>query len=210
MGQISDADLVEATEALLLREPRFQSVITLHGLPPLRLVAPGLESLLRIVTDQLISLKAGEAIWRRISTQFKTVDPDTILSCGEEGLRQLGLTRNKALTFLALAKATQQGLFEQLHALDDDGVTAKLTTIHGIGPWTADIYLLTALGRVDAWPARDLALQAAAHDLLALAQRPSPMQMHRLAEAWQPWRSVAARLLWSHYRGMKGLKQTMT
>jgi DNA-3-methyladenine glycosylase II len=97
--------------------------------------------------------------------------------------------------------------FESLHELPDQDVLAKLLALPGIGPWTADIYLLTALGRADACPAGDLALQMAAQDLFAMEGRPTPKTFLEKAENWKPWRSVAARLLWSHYRGLRGLSQ---
>ncbi len=205
-----EKELAEAVAALAEREPRFGTVVAAYGLPSLRLVPPGLASLLRIVTDQLISLKAGDAIWRRIEAHLQVVEPEAIRRCGEDGLRQLGLTGAKARTFLALAEAQAEGLLVILDDLDDSEAAARLTRISGIGPWTADIYLLTALGRINAWPTGDLALQTAAMNLFRLEQRPTPKQMNMLAEHWQPWRSAAARLLWSHYRGMKGLPQART
>ncbi len=207
---INEGTLAEAASALTGREPRFGTVVALHGLPALRLVEPGLVSLLRIVTDQLISLKAGEAIWHRIAARLQEFEPEVIHRCGEDGLMQLGLTRAKARTFLALADAADQGLFQQLDDLDDTEAAARLTLISGIGPWTAEIYLLTALGRINAWPAGDLALQVAAGHLLGFDQRPTERQMRELADRWQPWRSVAARLLWCHYRGLKGMTQPKT
>ena len=202
-----ETELAEAVAALAQREPRFAAVVAAHGLPSLRLVQPGLASLLRIVTEQLISLKAGDAIWRRLEAHLQIIEPEAIRHCGESGLRHLGLTRAKARTFLALAEAQGEGLFDVLDDLEDTEATARLMRISGIGPWTAGIYLLTALGRANAWPAGDLALQTAAMTLFSLEQRPTPRQMDILAEGWQPWRSAAARILWSHYRGLKGLPQ---
>jgi DNA-3-methyladenine glycosylase II len=84
-----------------------------------------------------------------------------------------------------------------------DEAHALLTAIHGIGPWTADLYLLSCLGHADAWPAGDLALQEAARLAFGLKARPSAKDMAALAESWRPWRAVAARLLWSYYRAVK-------
>jgi len=89
-------------------------------------------------------------------------------------------------------------------------VIRALIALPGIGPWTADIYALSCLGRADAWPTGDLALQASAADLFGLVKRPDSRAMLTLAEAWRPWRSVAARLLWAHYRSLKGLPQTVS
>lgn len=208
----SEAQLAEAIFRLAAIEPRFGGIVTRHGIPPLRRSEPGLRGLLRIVTDQLISLKAGEAIWRRIEAELHPFDADIIGGMEHTRLMALGLSGAKARTFQALAKAVCEGhlQFDELAGVSDDDVVQRLQKNKGIGPWTADIYLLSAMGRADAWPAGDLALQAAAQDLFGLPGRPGPQDMKRLAEAWRPIRSVAARLLWSHYRGLKGMTQSVT
>ena len=140
------------------------------------------------------------------------IDADIIGGMEHTRLMALGLSGAKARTFQALAKAVCEGhlQFDELAGVSDDDVVQRLQKNKGIGPWTADIYLLSAMGRADAWPAGDLALQAAAQDLFGLPGRPGPQDMKRLAEAWRPIRSVAARLLWSHYRGLKGMTQSVT
>lgn len=205
------SDLEAAIARLARLEPRFARVIAQHGSPSLRLMPATLESLLRIVTDQVISLKAGETIWRRIAARLQPFDPDHILATGEAELRALGLSGAKARTFLAAALAAREGRFDPLlvDCRAHHEAIAALTGIAGIGPWTAEMYLLSALGRSDAWPAGDLALQLAAQDLLILPKRPSHKEMLALAEPWRPVRSVAARLLWSHYRGLKGMPQAI-
>jgi DNA-3-methyladenine glycosylase II len=207
----SISDLTEATEHVVRIEPRFARVIARTGLPALRLTEPGLKSLLRIVTDQLISLKAGEAIWRRIEDRIHPFEPDTILSLTIEQLRALGLSNAKAQTFVAVAHATKSGLLaaHTIERMSDADAAGILRSIRGIGPWTADIYLLTAMGRANAWPAGDLALQMAAQDVLQLQNRPNQRDMQRIAEPWEPVRSAAARLLWSHYRDLKGMSQAI-
>ena len=206
----TDADIAAGAEFLVAREPCFAKVIEAHGLPSARRVENSLASLLKIVTEQLISLKAADAIWRRIETRLHPFEPPEILKFTLEDLQSLGLTRAKARSFQAIAMAIHSGElnFESLHQVPDHDVLAKLLALPGIGPWTADIYLLTALGRADACPAGDLALQMAAQDLFAMNSRPNPKAFLERAENWKPWRSVAARLLWSHYRGIKGLFPT--
>jgi DNA-3-methyladenine glycosylase II len=205
----TDADIARGAEFLVAREPCFVKVIAVHGLPSARRVENNMASLLKIVTEQLISLKAAAAIWRRIETRLHPFAPHDILNLGLEDLQSLGLTRAKARSFQAIAMAIHSGElnFESLHRAPDQDVLAKLLALPGIGPWTADIYLLAALGRADACPAGDLALQIAAQDLFAMDGRPTPAAFLERAENWKPWRSVAARLLWSHYRGLKGLSQ---
>ena len=207
----SEADIATGAEFLVAREPGFARVIEVHGLPSARRVENNLASLLKIVTEQLISLKAADAIWRRIETRLHPFEPHESLKFSAEELQSLGLTRAKARSFQAIAMAMHSGElnFELLHRVPDHDVLAKLLALPGIGPWTADIYLLTALGRADACPAGDLALQMAAQDLFAMDGRPTPKAFLEKAENWKPWRSVAARLLWSHYRGLKSLSQAV-
>ena len=117
-----------------------------------------------------------------------------------ERLRELGLTMAKARAFHGLAAAAQEGLFANLPSLDDAAARRALIALPGIGPWTAEIYLLSCLGRADAWPAGDVALQTAAGRAFGIAPRPGERALMAMGEAWRPWRSVAARLLWSYYR----------
>lgn len=199
------ADLEAAVERLVATEPRFATIVERHGLPALRHAEPGLESLLRIVTDQLISLRAGEAIWQRLAARFGHFAPDEVLAASETELRRLGLSGAKARTFRAAAQAFADGSFAAAATLDEPEVERRLTAIPGVGPWTASIYLLMAFRAADAWPAADLALQVAAADMLALAERPSARQMTALALPWRPQRGAAALLLWRHYRHLRGM-----
>lgn len=199
-------DLSRAVDRLIETEPRFATVVAAHGLPALRPSPPGLESLLRIVTDQLISLKAGEAIWKRLEAGLGSFEPHVILACPEEELRLLGLSAAKARCFHAAARAFAEGHLGTDGSSESE-LIRRLTAIRGVGPWTANLYLLTALGAADAWPAQDLALQEAARHLLGMPARPTPREMDKLATPWRPYRSAAALLLWSHYRGLKGLRQ---
>lgn len=205
----TDHDIAEATLQLVKIEPRFRQVVDRHGLPPLRRSPEGLEGLLRIVTDQLISLKAGEAIWQRLHAGLHPFDAATIARKRHATLMALGLSGAKARCFKVVAAAMVRGdlQFEELQALPDEEVTTRLTAIPGIGRWTAMIYLLSSMGRADAWPVGDLAVELAAQDLFALDARPEGKASIALAESWRPNRAVAARLLWSHYRGLKGMAQ---
>lgn len=205
----NENDLAVAVTELMACEPRFASVVECHGIPPLRRSEAGLAGLFRIVTDQLISLQAGQAIWRRIEAELHPFEAGRISRMRVETLMKLGLSGAKARCFKSVASAVAEGRFsfEELSALGDAEVLETLTSLPGIGPWTADIYLLSNLGRPDAWPVGDLALQSAAQHLFALEKRPDAKTLNLMAEPWRPWRSVAARLLWSHYRGLKGISQ---
>jgi DNA-3-methyladenine glycosylase II len=206
-----DTDIEAAVASLLKLEPHFARVTAIHGQPPLRRANSGLDGLLRIITDQLISRQAGVAIWRRIEAKLAPFEPLAISRKREASLMRLGLSAAKARSFKAVASAVADGRldFTVLSKASDAKVLTTLTAITGIGPWTADIFLLTAMGRADAWPAGDLALQVAAQHLFGLRARPNAKELTQMAQAWRPWRSVAARLLWSHYRGLKGISQTV-
>jgi DNA-3-methyladenine glycosylase II len=205
----SDHALKIAVAELIAVEPRFGDIAMRHGAPPLRRMPGGLEGLLRIVTDQMISLHAGAAVWARLKDEFETFAPDRIAATPVSRLMELGLSGAKAHTFRAAADAAIAGTldFSRLAGLDDAEAHRYLTRLPGIGPWTADIYLLAALGRPDTWPSGDLALQVAAQSLFNLPKRPAGKEMVALALPWRPWRAAAARLLWSHYRGLKRLPQ---
>jgi DNA-3-methyladenine glycosylase II len=194
----SEADLAQGLDYLIACEPRFKDIVQRLGPPALRRAPAGLPGLLRIVTEQMLSLKAADAIWWRIERELHPLDPPAIMRRRNATLMKLGLSGAKARTFKAIARAVAEGHLP-VHALDqhhDEEVSAKLIAIAGIGAWTADIYLLSCLGRSDVWPAGDLALQAAAANAFDLAKRPGSKDMTVLAERWRPWRAVAARLLW--------------
>ena len=124
-------------------------------------------------------------------------------------LMKLGLSGHKARSFKALAEAVRDGHLplDHLHEMSDAEIAQRLTALHGIGAWTAEIYLLSCLGRTDIWPAGDVALQIGAQHAFGLDERPNEKAFRLMAEPWRPWRAVAARLLWAHYRDIKGLPQ---
>jgi DNA-3-methyladenine glycosylase II len=202
---LSRHDLDTAIASLCAVEPRFMAVHERHGTPSLRVAQDGLEGLLMIVTEQFLSLQAAAAIWRRVFAAVQPFTVGTILAQPDEVLKSLGLSNAKVRTFKAVAICNLN--FDVLARSPDAEVHRTLCALPGIGPWTTDIYLLSCLQRCDAWPVGDLALQLAAQDLLGLAGRPTPKDMLALAEPWRPHRAAAARLLWSHYRGLKGVKQ---
>jgi DNA-3-methyladenine glycosylase II len=183
-------DLETAIRFLVGCEPRFAAVHKAHGTPSLRKVRDGMEALLMIVTEQFLSLGAAAAIWQRVFNAVQPFTPESLGAVGAEQLKELGLSTAKVKTFHAVAAAAQAKTldFDQLATLTDTEVRTVLCALPGIGPWTADIYLLSALARPDAWPAGDLALQLAAQNLLQLTSRPTPTEMIGLAEGWRPHR----------------------
>ncbi len=171
------------------------------GPPPLRRRSEPFAGLLSIIVSQQLSKASASAIWARFEAAESPFDASALATRADEEFRAAGLSRPKVRAIRALCAAmTGGGLdLDALARLDDRAVHERLTAITGIGPWTADIYLLSCLGRADAWPAGDLALQIALAHAFGLSRRPDLKEMRRRAEPWRPWRAVAARLLWSWY-----------
>ena len=204
-------DIAEGLAVLTAADARMRRIHRIAGDPPLRRAEAGFSGLVRIVVSQQVSVASAEAIWRRTSSVFAPLTHEAILAAPDEAFREAGLSRNKTRTFRAIAAAIGEGLdLAGLAQGDADAAREILMAISGIGPWTADIYVLSCLGRADAWPTGDLALQASAADLFGLERRPDARAMLALAQDWRPWRSVAARLLWAHYRSLKGLPQAVS
>jgi DNA-3-methyladenine glycosylase II len=202
----SEQDLHEGLAALRARDPRFDEIHLLTGLPPLRRRPGGFAGLASIVVSQQLSTASAAAIWARLSAAFEPFDATALRRARAARLQRVGLSAPKIRTLKAIAKAVDSGAidFDALATMPADEAHGALTQIHGIGPWTADIYLLACLGHADAWPAGDLALQEAIRLAFTLEARPGTRDMIALAEPWRPWRGVAARLLWAYYRAAKG------
>jgi DNA-3-methyladenine glycosylase II len=201
----SDADVAEGVAVLSAVCP-FARIMVAHAGPlPLRLREPGFEGLARIVVSQQVSVASAAAIWARVSGQFQPMQPATILAASDDELRGAGLSRPKVRTLRAVATAvTHDGLaLDGFDGASNEQVHAALTRVSGIGPWTADVFLMFCLGRADGFPPGDLALQEAAKLVMQLDTRPTAPELHAIAERWRPWRSVAARLLWAYYKTVK-------
>lgn len=172
------------------------------GPPPPRVRQPGFAALARIIVEQQVSVAAGAAIWGRFETGMGGVaTPDAVRGFDEEGLRQFGLSRPKARYIHALAGALTDGSLDldAVDAMADAEAIAALTAVKGIGRWTAEIYLMFALGRMDLWPALDLALAEAAFRLMGLEARPDAKALDVIGQRWAPHRSTAALVLWRYY-----------
>lgn len=166
----------------------------------------GFETLVLLVVEQQLSLASAAAIMGRVRDAVVPFTPETLLGFSDRRLRGLGLSGAKVKYCRALAQAFVDGELKptRLSRLDDAAVIDQLTGVKGIGPWTAEVYLLTALGRLDVMPAGDLALQVAVQHLYGLPERPDRNALIEMGEAWRPYRSVAARILWQYYRALKG------
>src|SRR5712691_5743707 len=202
----AEADIEVGVTALVACDPRLSNLLAIAGLPPLRRRAGGFAGLASIIVSQQLSTASAAAIWGRLSAAFDPFEPDAVRRARTARLQRVGLSAPKIRTLKAIAKAVASGAidFDALGAMSADDAHRTLTAVHGIGPWTADIYLLVCLGHADAWPAGDLALQEAIRLAFALDARPTVKEMVSLAEPWRPWRGVAARLLWAYYRAAKG------
>jgi len=192
--------------ALARAEPRFAHIVKRHGPPPLWPRDPGFQTLVLLMLEQQVSLAQGRAMYERIANATGTLTPANIARLGEAGLRALGVTRQKSSYLAALAMELEERTLDlaALATLSDVDADAALDALRGVGPWTAQCYLLFALRRMDVFPAADLALLETVRDLWKLRARPSPDALERRARAWRPHRAVAARLLWHHYLSERG------
>ncbi len=202
---VTEADLAVGLDALLAGDPRLRGVAALAGPLPLRRRPGGFAGIAGIVVSQQLSTASASAIWGRLAAAYEPFTPQALMRARAPRLARLGLSAPKIRALKEIAKAIATGALdcEALPDMPADAAHQALCAIHGIGPWTADIYLLFCLGHPDAWPAGDLALQEAARLAFALPARPTIKDTARLADAWRPWRGVAARLLWAYYRAIK-------
>ena len=198
---LTDATLPTALADLTARDPCLARIVAEFGPPPLWARAPGFPTLIHIILEQQVSLASAKAAFDRLLVVAAPLMPERFLELDDATLKTAGFSRQKMRYGRALAAAILSGSLDLagLHALDDDAVAAALTSVVGIGRWTADIYLLMALCRPDAWPMGDLALAIAARHALDLAATPNAAELAAIGEAWRPWRAVAARVLWHFY-----------
>ncbi|KAJ04787.1 3-methyladenine DNA glycosylase [Sulfitobacter mediterraneus] len=196
----SHDDLTEGAAWLAQAEPRFAPVLDQVGDLPLRLKPPGFKGLVEIIISQQVSVASADAIRSRMA-EADLFDPFKVQSAGQDGLRGAGLSKPKARYVHALALSDLD--YAALERLPDGDAIAALTGLLGIGPWTAQIYIMFCLGRADMFPPGDLALQEAARVLFDLDARPTPEALALMAQQWSPWRSVAARALFAYYRIIK-------
>src|ERR1700761_5036137 len=201
----TQADLDDAVHALVKQDPRLKPILAQTGMPALRRREPGFAGLAHIICGQQLSTASASAIWGRLSAAFDPFDHHAVRRARNDRLGRLGLSAAKIKTLKNLAREIDNGSInlDVLAEEDADAAHNALTAMHGIGPWTADVYLLFCLGHGDAWPAGDLAVQEAVKIGLDLKTRPTPKQMAPIAEPWRPLRGAAAHLWWSFYRALK-------
>lgn len=198
---LDEAGVAAAAAILAARDPDLGAIVARHGSPPSWARPPGFATLVAIILEQQVSLRSGVAALGRLERAAGAIEPAAIVRLGEDGARAAGQTRQKARYVVELAAATLDGRFNPIAVAEaaDDDARAALTSLLGVGRWTADIYLLMALGRPDVWPEGDLALAAAMRRAKHLATLPDRETQRSIAAQWRPYRAVAARILWQAY-----------
>lgn len=192
--------IAEGCDWLARTEPRFAHVLEVAGPPPLRRREGGFPALLKAICSQQLSVAAADSVANKLAA-IGAEDPEVVLTLDDEALRSCGLSRPKIRYVRALAEARLD--YEALATMPEAEAVAALTAVKGIGTWTAEIYLMFAIGRADVFAPGDLALQEAARILFEMPERPAEKALRAQAETWSPWRAVAARLLWHYYRHAK-------
>ena len=202
---LTQKTLALAARELAARDRLLANIHATYGDPPLWQRASGFRTLVHIILEQQVSLSSAKSMLLRLETAVQPFTPERFLEVGDEHLRRLGVTRQKSAYVLHLSDEIVRGElnFRRLARLSNDEALVTLTRIKGIGLWSANIYLLMAMRRADIWPAGDLALAVAIHELKNLKKRPSPEELKAFAEQWRPHRAVAARMLWQYYLGRK-------
>jgi len=201
LNPLTQRSLLRATRELAAEDPDLAAVVETYGPPPLWAREPGFHTLIHIVLEQQVSLASAKAAYDRLVAATGRLVPERFLALSDEELKTVGFSRQKAAYGRALAQAILDGRIDlaRLETLDDEQVKVQLTANRGIGPWTADIYLLMVLRRPDTWPSGDLALASAVQRVKRMRAQPTPERLERVGRAWQPWRAVAARILWHYY-----------
>jgi len=207
----SDAPLTEdglrhGAEALATMDPDLAPLLARFGVPPMWPREPGFATLVQIILEQQVSLKAAKTMFERLEQALRGVTPASVLGAGEDGLKTQGLTRQKARYCYELAHRVAEGELplDRLHQWSEPEGRKALLAVPGLGPWSVDVYYLMALRRPDVWPQGDLALAVALQEVKGLEAPPTRDQQKRLSDPWSPWRAVAARLLWVHYLAARG------
>lgn len=203
----STEDIATGLAYLTRVDSRLKAVAKVAGPLPLRRRAAGFGGLARIITGQQLSVASAEAIWQRFELAFPEMTSDAVLRARVPRFRKAGMSAAKIKSLRAIAAAVRDGLdLDALAHAPAEEAHARLTAIHGVGPWTADIYLMFCLGHPDIFPVGDLALRVAVGDAFGMDAPIAPAPLTEMAERWSPWRSVAATLFWAYYAARKARK----
>jgi len=193
----------DALDIVAARDDDLRDALGQFGYPAPRNREPGFRTLINIIIGQQVSTHAAAAIRNRLEAAVNPLTPETFLATDNEGLRGVGFSKRKIEYGRGLAEAVIDGKLDtsRLAEFDDETLATAITGIRGLGKWSADIYMLFALGRADAWPLDDLAIQVAVQRLKRMRQRPNRKRMETVARRWQPYRGVVALFLWHYYKG---------
>ena len=199
--RLNEETLLRGVRLLTEQDQDLCEVVSRFGPPPLWARAEGFQTLIHIILEQQVSLASARAALEKLLVKVSPLNPASFLTLSDDELKRVGFSRQKTSYGRNLARAFLEGGLDpdSLATMDDDDVKKQLVKIKGIGSWTADIYLLMALGRPDIWPRGDLALETAYQRLKRMATRPTPDELQEISLAWSPWRAVAARILWHFY-----------
>jgi len=198
-SRLTNETLAAAAQTLAAGDRHLASIYEIHGPPPMWGRRPGFPTLLRIILEQQVSLVSARAMFARLKSNIDPFTPEAFIRSGEAFLRSLGVTRQKAHYCVQVSHAFTNGQLDKIVRMNDKDAHATLLSIKGVGPWTANIYLLMALRRPDIWPDGDVALATAVGKLRKMNPRPAFTELAQIAEGWRPFRSVAARMLWQYY-----------
>ena len=205
-GHLNENVFSQGVRLLADRDAHLAEVLNKYGAPPLWVREPGFPTLVYIILEQQVSLASAKAAFDRLNAAVHPLTPSRFLKLTDADLLHVGFSRQKTLYTRLLAESLSRRHFDlrYLHELHDDAARKMLTVFKGIGNWTADIYLLSALRRPDIWPVGDLALATAVQEVKHLRKRPSPERLEKLSQPWRPYRAVAARLFWHAYLSKRG------
>jgi DNA-3-methyladenine glycosylase II len=203
---LDETAFAQGVRCLANRDEHLATVVKTYGPPPLWTRQPGFPTLVYIILEQQVSLASARAAFERLKAAANPLTPKRFLKLTDAELLRIGFSRQKTLYTRLLAESLARRYFDlrDLDELHDDSARKMLIAFKGIGRWTADIYLLSALRRPDIWPTGDLALATAVQEVKRLPQRPSPEKLEALSAPWKPWRAVAARLFWHAYLSERG------
>ena len=205
--RLNNRTLLEAVGLLVKKDQDLKQIVSQYGPPPLWERKEGFQTLILIILEQQVSLASAKATFEKLLDLVGSLTPSAFLVLSDAQLRQAGFSRQKAAYCRNLALAILEGSLklEELSGHKDARVKSELMKLKGIGAWSADTYLLMALGRPDIWPVGDLALASSVHEIMDLESRPSPDILTQIGERWKPWRSVAARIFWHYYLSERNL-----
>jgi len=209
--RLNKKSLEKAVEYLEVKDRQLKLVVSKFGPPPLWKREEGFKTLVHIILEQQVSLASAKAAYEKLLKKIDSITPVNFLKLSDVELKLIGFSRQKTSYSRNLAEAiiTERLNLTKLSDLNDTQAKEQLMSIKGIGPWTADIYLLIALGRPDIWPNGDIALASAVQKLKGVASRPSFEELNRMSLKWKPWRAVAARILWHYYLRVSGNKHIL-